>query len=177
MRRHGQNDPAVSLHRILCRSTISCGATPRPAPPQRAWGLHRATARVLCCRPHCFFNSESIKTFRYHAAGLPTRASARRLSVASPSSPRCACNILRKAIPHDAVLLLRPSSGFFVTTMAMVWAVVGDYGLGWGLARASAMIFSISSGVRGSLAVSSWLPSAVTRTSSSMRTPIFSSGM
>jgi len=48
----------------------------------------------------------------------------------------------------------------------------------WGLfARGSAMIFSISSGVRGSLAVRSWLPSAVTRTSSSMRTPIFSSGM
>ena len=44
-------------------------------------------------------------------------------------------------------------------------------------ARAAAMIFSISSGSRGRRSVRNFAPVAVTRTSSSMRTPIFSSGM
>lgn len=44
-------------------------------------------------------------------------------------------------------------------------------------ARASPINFSISSGSRGSRAERIWLPSFVTRTSSSMRTPRFSSGI
>ncbi len=50
-----------------------------------------------------------------------------------------------------------------------------DYGCGSGCARPSAITFSTSSALRGSFSVISLCPSAVTSTSSSIRTPRFSS--
>jgi hypothetical protein len=52
-----------------------------------------------------------------------------------------------------------------------------DHGCAFVSVRASDMIFSISSAVRGNRAVNSRNPSWVTSTSSSMRTPRFSWGM